>query len=49
MKEKIKFIEEAKIKRELKKAPDTLHANPIKASLAKFINFKKSFNFKDLF
>lgn len=49
MKEKIKFIEEAKIKRELEKAPDVVHSNPIKAGLIKFINFKKRFNFKDLF
>ena len=35
--DKIKFIEEVKIKKEAKKIPQT---NPIKANLMKFVHFK---------
>lgn len=60
MDDKIKFIEEAKVRYELKeelreeleKSPRTLlHSNPIRANLMKFVNFKqkKKFTIKDLF
>lgn len=48
-KEKISFIEEAKIKREVEATPKTsAHTNPIKAKLMKFVHMKlgRSENFK---
>lgn len=53
MKEKITFIEEIKIKKELEKAPSpktSAHSNPIKANLMKFVhskNLRNSFFKKD--
>jgi|GEM_PF-1395285 len=59
MDEKIRFIDEVIVKHQVEQelreklekseSLPVVQTNPIRANLMKFVNFKKKFNFKDIF